>query len=127
MTAVTPDTAFLRKLDEQNLQVVTDRIKVLEPLVGEYKECIARQRFLERRLGVTSRAQRLRDLLAEHPRGLTRAAIGEALGMESNALSGVIGELKKRGQITSPRHGFYRLADPGDGAGDHGVDPEAPG
>lgn len=115
MTEPVARTPFLRKLDEANLEQVKQRLTVLEPLVAEHKELIARRRLLEARLGVVTRTERVRRLLAEHPRGLTRAAIGDQLDL-SNALSGVLGELKRQAHVEQPARGLYRLTDAGHAA-----------
>lgn len=116
MTEPVARTQFLIKLDEATLRQVCARLEILEPFVHEYKELTKRRHTLETRLGKISRAERVRQLLADHPKGLSRTVIKEELDLAENSLSGVLGELKSQGQIYQPAKGIYRLTDVDDAA-----------
>lgn len=115
MTEPVPHTKFLTGLDEATLREVNARIVILEPFVKEYKDLVKRQKALEIRLGRVTKTDQVRRLLAQHPKGLSRAIIGEELDLKES-LSGVLGELKKQGHIDQPERGIYRLTDVGHAA-----------
>lgn len=112
MTNARPNTKFLDNLDEATLRQVCSRLDALEPYIAEHRDLVKRRRALEIRLGKISKSDRVRQLLAHHPNGLTRAVIGDKLDI-TVGLSGVLGELKRQGHIDQPGKGLYRLTDLG--------------
>lgn len=102
-----PHTAFLDELDRKLLDTINERIAKLEPIVSEYNELVRRRRILEQRRGLNRTSEKVVNLLAEYPEGLTAPQMGEILDMHASTVRSTCSDLVAKNMLTRFRPGLY--------------------
>ena len=110
MTVKQARTEFLDNLDRQTLEAINQRIEKLAPLVAEHGELCRRRRALETKHGINRTSERIVNLLAEYPQGLSSRDISRMLDREPGAIRSSCADLVNSGLLVRISPGVFGMA-----------------